>query len=149
MASATAPTTLSLLKTTASSFSNTRLRASLLPVSSTGLRSTSLRRLGFAAADPLFSHHVASKIQSFGSGKASRAVVSMAKKSVGELTATDLKGKKGRPKGVTPKFSLAPLVPRLSELLGIQVVKADDCIGPEVEKLVASLPEGGVLLLEM
>lgn len=29
-----------------------------------------------------------------------------------------------------------------------QVVKADDCIGPEVEKLVASLPEGGVLLLE-
>lgn len=29
-----------------------------------------------------------------------------------------------------------------------QVVKADDCIGPEVEKLVASLPEGSVLLLE-
>lgn len=29
-----------------------------------------------------------------------------------------------------------------------KVVKADDCIGPEVEKLVASLPEGGVLLLE-
>lgn len=29
-----------------------------------------------------------------------------------------------------------------------QVVKADDCIGPEVEKLVASLPDGGVLLLE-
>lgn len=27
----------------------------------------------------------------------------------------------GRPKGVTPKYSLAPLVPRLSELLGIQV----------------------------
>ena len=27
-------------------------------------------------------------------------------------------------------------------------MKADDCIGPEVEKLVASLPEGGVLLLE-
>ena len=27
----------------------------------------------------------------------------------------------GRPKGVTPKLSLAPLVPRLSELLGIHV----------------------------
>lgn len=27
----------------------------------------------------------------------------------------------GRPKGVTPKYSLAPLVPRLSELLGFQV----------------------------
>ena len=27
-------------------------------------------------------------------------------------------------------------------------MKAGDCIGPEVEKLVASLPDGGVLLLE-
>lgn len=54
----------------------------------------------------------------------------------------------GRPKGVTPKYSLKPLVSRLSELLGINVVKADDCIGEEVAKLAASLPEGGVLLLE-
>ncbi|KAG6491648.1 phosphoglycerate kinase, cytosolic [Zingiber officinale] len=54
----------------------------------------------------------------------------------------------GRPKGVTPKYSLKPLVPRLSELLGIQVVMANDCIGEEVEKLVAALPDGGVLLLE-
>ncbi|KAJ0920711.1 putative phosphoglycerate kinase [Helianthus annuus] len=54
----------------------------------------------------------------------------------------------GRPKGVTPKFSLKPLVPRLSELLGIEVKMADDCIGPDVEKLVAEIPEGGVLLLE-
>jgi phosphoglycerate kinase len=54
----------------------------------------------------------------------------------------------GRPKGVTPKFSLKPLVPRLSELLGVEVVMANDCIGEEVEKLAAALPEGGVLLLE-
>lgn len=54
----------------------------------------------------------------------------------------------GRPKGVTPKYSLKPLVPRLSELLGLEVKMAGDCIGPEVEKLVAELPEGGVLLLE-
>ncbi|KAL8205650.1 hypothetical protein R6Q57_009201 [Mikania cordata] len=54
----------------------------------------------------------------------------------------------GRPKGVTPKYSLKPLVPRLSELLGVEVKMADDCIGPEVEKLVAEIPEGGVLLLE-
>lgn len=27
-------------------------------------------------------------------------------------------------------------------------MKADDCIGPEVEKLLASLPDGGVILLE-
>jgi phosphoglycerate kinase len=54
----------------------------------------------------------------------------------------------GRPKGVTPKFSLKPLVPRLSELLGLEVVMAPDCIGEEVEKLAAALPDGGVLLLE-
>ena len=54
----------------------------------------------------------------------------------------------GRPKGVTPKFSLKPLVPRLSELLGVDVKIANDCIGEEVEKLVAETPEGGVLLLE-
>ncbi|WVZ79032.1 hypothetical protein U9M48_026660 [Paspalum notatum var. saurae] len=54
----------------------------------------------------------------------------------------------GRPKGVTPKYSLKPLVPRLSELLGVNVVMANDCIGEEVQKLAASLPEGGVLLLE-
>ncbi|KAK1393167.1 Phosphoglycerate kinase [Heracleum sosnowskyi] len=54
----------------------------------------------------------------------------------------------GRPKGVTPKYSLKPLVPRLSELLGAEVKMANDCIGEEVEKLVADIPEGGVLLLE-
>ncbi|RAL54347.1 hypothetical protein DM860_001475 [Cuscuta australis] len=54
----------------------------------------------------------------------------------------------GRPKGVTPKYSLKPLVPRLSELLGIEVKMANDCIGEEVEKLVAQIPDGGVLLLE-
>ncbi|CAH1439305.1 unnamed protein product [Lactuca virosa] len=54
----------------------------------------------------------------------------------------------GRPKGVTPKYSLKPLVPRLSELLEVEVKMASDCIGPEVEKLVAELPERGVLLLE-
>ncbi|CAL5321302.1 unnamed protein product [Camellia sinensis] len=54
----------------------------------------------------------------------------------------------GRPKGVTPKYSLKPLVPRLSELLGVEVKMANDCIGEEVQKMVAKLPEGGVLLLE-
>eukprot|EP00249_Psilotum_nudum_P010795 c22774_g1_i1 orf=510-1988(-) len=54
----------------------------------------------------------------------------------------------GRPKGVTEKYRLTPLVPRLSELLGVKVEKADDSIGEEVAKKVASLPDGGVLLLE-
>jgi len=54
----------------------------------------------------------------------------------------------GRPKGVTDKFRLTPLVPRLSELLGVEVGKADDSIGTEVEQRVAALPNGSVLLLE-
>ncbi|GMH15646.1 hypothetical protein Nepgr_017487 [Nepenthes gracilis] len=54
----------------------------------------------------------------------------------------------GRPKGVTPKYSLKPLRPRLSELLGVEVKMVNDCIGEEVEAVVAELPEGGVLLLE-
>ncbi|GJU91686.1 phosphoglycerate kinase, cytosolic [Tanacetum coccineum] len=54
----------------------------------------------------------------------------------------------GRPNGVTPKYSLKPLVPRLFKLLGVEVKMANDCVGPEVEKLVAGISDGGVLLLE-
>ena len=80
----------------------------------------------------------------------------------------------GCPKGITPKDSLKPLVRRLAELPGVkvcyfsyslvglvcshsalilfvcllQVKMADDCIGKEVEKMVAEIPEGGVFLLE-
>ncbi|CAL5393449.1 unnamed protein product [Camellia sinensis] len=52
------------------------------------------------------------------------------------------------PKGVTSKYSLKPLVPRLFELLGIEVKMANDCIGEEVQIMVAEIPEGGVMLLE-
>ncbi|XP_078171080.1 phosphoglycerate kinase 3, cytosolic-like [Carex rostrata] len=136
----------------------------------------------------------AARIFSSQTQRSSLRVVAMAKKSVSDLTAADLEGKRvfvradlnvplddnqnitddtriraavptikylmsngakvilsshlGRPKGVTAKFSLSPLVPRLSELLGIKVEKADDCVGPEVEKLVSALPNGAVLLLE-
>jgi phosphoglycerate kinase len=55
----------------------------------------------------------------------------------------------GRPKGKPePKYSLKPVAARLGELLGTPVRFAPDCIGPEVEKMVASLPAGGVVLLE-
>lgn len=41
----------------------------------------------------------------------------------------------GRPKGqVNPKYSLAPVASRLSELLGQDVPMAPDCIGLEVTK---------------
>ncbi len=55
----------------------------------------------------------------------------------------------GRPKGqVNAKYSLAPVAPYLAKLLGRPVVMAPDCIGPEVEKLVAAMRNGDVLLLE-
>lgn len=54
----------------------------------------------------------------------------------------------GRPKGVTEEFRLTPIVPRLTELMGVTVKKADDCIGDEVASKVAELKEGEILLLE-
>lgn len=55
----------------------------------------------------------------------------------------------GRPKGERkPEFSLAPVAPVLSEQLGVDVTFADDCIGEDVEKAIAALPDGGVILLE-
>jgi len=54
----------------------------------------------------------------------------------------------GRPKGVTPEFSLAPVAKRLSELLEKHVPLLPDCIGEEVSKAVAGATAGDVLLLE-
>ena len=120
--------------------------------------------------------------------------IEMAKKSVGDLSEADLKGKKvlvrcdlnvplsgkditddtrirasvptikylmdkgakvllsshlGRPKdGPEDKFSLGPVAPRLSELLGTEVVMAPDCIGESVTECVETMKDGSVLLLE-
>lgn len=54
----------------------------------------------------------------------------------------------GRPKGVTPEFSLAPVAARLSELLGQTVELMPDCVGPEVEAKAKALAAGQVALLE-
>jgi len=55
----------------------------------------------------------------------------------------------GRPKGKpNPRMSLRPVATRLAELLGRPISFAPDCVGPEVEKQVASLKDGDVLLLE-
>src|SRR5882757_10206009 len=55
----------------------------------------------------------------------------------------------GRPKGgPEPKYSLKPAATRLGELLKKEVKFASDCVGPDVEKLAASLKDGDVLLLE-
>jgi len=55
----------------------------------------------------------------------------------------------GRPKGkVVESMRLTPVAQRLSELLGVDVKMADDCIGAEVEAAAAALGAGEVLLLE-
>ncbi|MBM4035973.1 MAG: phosphoglycerate kinase [Planctomycetes bacterium] len=55
----------------------------------------------------------------------------------------------GRPDGkVNPKYSLAPVAARLSELLGKPVATAADCVGPAAAAAAAALEPGGVLLLE-
>lgn len=54
----------------------------------------------------------------------------------------------GRPKGPTDKFSLKHILPRVSELLGVDVQFANDCIGEETEAKAAALRPGEALLLE-
>jgi len=55
----------------------------------------------------------------------------------------------GRPEGVpTPKYSLAPVATRLSELLAAPVAFAGDTVGPEGVAAVAALTDGQVAVLE-
>ena len=54
----------------------------------------------------------------------------------------------GRPKGITPEFSLSHIVKTVSDIIGVQVKFIDDCIGEKAEKAVAELESGEVLLLE-
>ena len=55
----------------------------------------------------------------------------------------------GRPKdGREDKFRLNPVVPRLSELLDMEVGKVDDCIGADVEAAVATMADGAVTVLD-
>merc|ERR1719236_73554 len=147
---------------------------------------------GVLGLAPTFSPAASSKMAQ--SKVARSSVVEMAKKSVGDMTEADLKGKKvlvrcdlnvpldgktitddtrirasiptieylkkngakvllsshlGRPKdGPEDKFSLGPVAPRLSELLGKAVAMAPDCIGDAVTEKVDAMAEGDVLLLE-
>jgi phosphoglycerate kinase len=55
----------------------------------------------------------------------------------------------GRPEGkAVPELSLENVGARLSQLLGQDVIFADDCVGDGVRKLVSDLREGQMLLLE-
>jgi phosphoglycerate kinase len=55
----------------------------------------------------------------------------------------------GRPKGeIVPDMSLAPVVSKLSEIIGKPVAFGTDCIGPMAEAAVSQMEDGDVLLLE-
>jgi len=55
----------------------------------------------------------------------------------------------GRPKGkVNPKYSLAPVSRRLGELLGKEIIMAQDCIGQELKSQIDKMANGQVILLE-
>jgi phosphoglycerate kinase len=55
----------------------------------------------------------------------------------------------GRPKGEKkPEFSMAPVAKKLGELLGKEVIFANDCIGDDVKAKAAALKDGDVMLLE-
>lgn len=55
----------------------------------------------------------------------------------------------GRPKGeVNPKYSLAPVAKRLGQLLGQDVIMAQDVIGESAKQAVAGMEDGQVVLLE-
>lgn len=54
----------------------------------------------------------------------------------------------GRPKGVTPEFTLAPVAERLTAMLGQPVELLPDCVGDEVSAKTLALADGQVCLLE-
>tara|TARA_R110000868_G_scaffold676_8_gene4860 strand:- start:1404 stop:2591 length:1188 start_codon:yes stop_codon:yes gene_type:complete len=54
----------------------------------------------------------------------------------------------GRPKGVEEKYSLKPILKTTSDILGVAVQFASNCIGDEAKTAAANLKSGEVLLLE-
>jgi len=56
--------------------------------------------------------------------------------------------KKAKDEAEKARMKLTPIATRMSEELGFEVPCVDDCIGPSVQAAVASLADGGVVLLE-
>jgi len=54
----------------------------------------------------------------------------------------------GRPSGVEEKYSLKNILKEVSNVIGVQVKFAENCIGTDTETMAAELQNGEVLLLE-
>ena len=54
----------------------------------------------------------------------------------------------GRPKGVTDKYSLKHILKHISDLLGVDVQFANDCVGEEAKIKASALQPSEALLLE-
>jgi phosphoglycerate kinase len=54
----------------------------------------------------------------------------------------------GRPRGVDPTYSVAPVAACLAEHLGVDVPVAPEVVGPEAASMIASLGAGDVMMLE-
>lgn len=54
----------------------------------------------------------------------------------------------GRPNGVEEKYSLKHILNEVSNVIGVQVKFAEDCVGTNIETMAAELQNGEVLLLE-
>ncbi|GAC1708366.1 MAG: phosphoglycerate kinase [Flavisolibacter sp.] len=78
-----------------------------------------------------------------------RATVATLQKIIKDGGSLILMSHLGRPKdGPTDKFSLKHIVERLSELMGLPVQFANDCIGKEAIEKAQNLKPGQILLLE-
>ena len=77
-----------------------------------------------------------------------RAALPTLKKIIGDGGSIIIGSHLGRPKGVTDKFSLKHILGHVSELLGVEVQFANDCMGEEAKVKCAALKPGEALLLE-
>ena len=77
-----------------------------------------------------------------------RAAIPTLKKILSEGGCVIIGSHLGRPKGVDGKYSLKHIIGRISELLGVSVDFAADCLGREAVDKSAALTPGQVLLLE-
>jgi phosphoglycerate kinase len=77
-----------------------------------------------------------------------RAALPTLKKITGDGGSIIIGSHLGRPKGITDKFSLKHILGHVSELLGIDVQFANDCIGEDAKIKASALQPGEALLLE-